>query len=134
MGTYGSAKFSPMMNNMNNMINLLSIYDMMYLATSVYLFAILCQDMIGTYYVVSLPVVLPLAHKTGGLNHQHPGIVFGKVPGHGPPLYKIQISYETCGTSNITVSEVNSAPAWLIAVNLLLGGVLFAIVASFGSC
>ena len=62
MGTYGSAKFSPMMNNMNNMINLLSIYDMMYLATSVYLFAILCQDMIGTYYVVSLPVVLPLAH------------------------------------------------------------------------
>ena len=44
--------------------NLLSIYDMMYLMTSVYLFAIpsLCQDMIGTYYVVSLPVVLPLAH------------------------------------------------------------------------
>ena len=36
----------------------------MYLMTSVYLFAIpsLCQDMIGTYYVVSLPVVLPLAH------------------------------------------------------------------------
>ena len=32
--------------------------------TSVYLFAIpiLCQYMIGTYYVVSLPVVLPLAH------------------------------------------------------------------------
>ena len=40
MGTYGSAKFSPMMNNMNNMINLLSIYDMMYLMTSVYLFTI----------------------------------------------------------------------------------------------
>ena len=36
----------------------------MYLITSVYLFAIpiLCQDMIGTYYVVSPPVVLPLAH------------------------------------------------------------------------
>ena len=62
MGTYDSAEFSPMMNNMNNMINLLSIYDMMYLMTSVYLFAILCQDIIGTYYVVSLPVVLPLAH------------------------------------------------------------------------
>ena len=32
--------------------------------TSVYLFAIpiLCQYMIGTYYVVPLPVVLPLAH------------------------------------------------------------------------
>ena len=28
--------------------------------------------------------------------------------------------------SNITLSEVNSAPAWLIAVNLLLGGVLLA--------
>ena len=58
MGTYGSAKFSPMMNNMNNMMNLLSIYDMMYLTTSVYLFAILCQDMIGTYYVVSLSLWL----------------------------------------------------------------------------
>ena len=33
--------------------------------------------------------------------------------------------------SNITVSEVNSAPAWLIAVNLLLSGVLLASVASF---
>ena len=74
------------------------------------------------------------SYKTGGLNHQHPGPVFGEVPGHGPPLYKIQISYKTCGMSNITVSEVNSAPAWLIAVNLLLGGVLLAIVASFGSC
>ena len=71
------------------------------------------------------------SYKTGRLNHQHPGIVFGKVPSHGPPLYKIQISYKTCGMSNITVSEVNSAPAWLIAVNLLLGGVLLASVASF---
>ena len=36
----------------------------MYLMTSLYLFAIpsLYQQMIGTYYVVSLPVVLPLAH------------------------------------------------------------------------
>ena len=90
--------------------NLLSIYDRMYLMTSVYLFTIpsLCQDMIGTYYVVS-PCGSPSgSYKTGGLNHQHPGIVFGKVPGHGPPLYKIQISYKTCGMSNITVSEVNS--------------------------
>ena len=87
MGTYDSARFNPMINNSiincphswnlnssahlpgskqidTSFHNLLSIYDMMYLMTSVYLFAIpiLCQDMIGTYYVVSLPVVLPLAH------------------------------------------------------------------------
>ena len=43
MGTYGSARFSPMMNNMNNIPSL-------------------CQDMIGTYYGVSLPVALSLAH------------------------------------------------------------------------
>ena len=43
MGTYDCAESGPMMNNMNNISSL-------------------CQDMIGTYYVVSLPVVLPLAH------------------------------------------------------------------------
>ena len=43
MGTYGSARFSPMMNNMNNIPSL-------------------CQDMIGTYYGISLTVVLSLAH------------------------------------------------------------------------
>ena len=32
--------------------------------------------------------------------------------------------------SNITVSEVNSAPAWLIAVNLLLDNILSFIILS----
>ena len=35
MGTYGSVRFSPMMHNMNNISSL-------------------CQDMVGTYYGVSL--------------------------------------------------------------------------------
>ena len=71
MGTYGSARFSPMMNNMNNIPSL-------------------CQDMIGTYYGISLPVVLSLAHiRLVGSIFSTLSPVSGIVPGHGPHLYKI---------------------------------------------